>query len=133
MEAEFKHFCNVMINVINERDWKYENPEAWIFKTQHISPDFQARFDSSPWSQSFEEQTESWRQLTIDYPKAYLVLDGVDVVVLKDRTADVLMRTTMFRGDVRLLTACLTQWKFTKGRWQWYCHCGVRGISCESD
>lgn len=121
-----------MINVINDRDWNFQKPEARIFKSQHVSPDFQAKIDCEPFTLSFDEQTDFWRQLTIEFPTAYFVLDGVDCIVNKDyRTADVLMHSTMFRGDVRLITACMTQWKFSKGRWQWYCHSGVRGITCE--
>lgn len=131
--AEIRHYCNVMLNVINERDWKFQSPEAADFKTQHISPDFQSKIDGNPWAQTFDQQVSFWRQLTLDYPEVHFVLDGVDCNVSKShRTADVLMRTTMSRGDVRLITACMMQWKFTQGRWQWYCHNGVRGISCES-
>jgi hypothetical protein len=133
MEAEIRHLCNVMINVINERDFDYQSTEAHVFRTRHISPDFHAKIDANPWALSFEEQTEFWRQLTVDCPSVYFVLEGLDCIIHnRHRTADVLMRATMMRGDVRLLTACLTQWKFSKGRWQWYCHSGIRGISCES-
>ena len=133
MDSEIKHLCNVMVDVINQRDFEYQSTEAQIFRTRHISPDFQAKIDANPFSFSFDEQTDFWRRMTDDCPSMYFVLDGLDCIVHnKYRTADVLMRATMVRGDVRLLTACLTQWKFSKGRWQWYGHSGIRGISCES-
>ena len=132
MEADIRHLCKVMINVINERDFDYQSTEAHAFRTQHISPDFQAKLDTQPWSFSFDEQTEFWRELTVDYPSIYFELDGLDCVIHnKHRTADALIRATMVRGDLRLCTACLTQWKFSKGGWQWYGHCGIKGISCE--
>jgi hypothetical protein len=132
MESEIKHLCHVLIDTINARDFEYQGPEARIFRTQHISPDFQAKLDSTPWSMSYDEQNDMWRQAAIDFPTVHFELRAVDCTVHKnDRTANVILHTTMLRGQMKMLTACQMKWKFSKGRWQWYHHSGIRGITCE--
>lgn len=131
MEAELKRFCEVIIDVVNGRNFDYRGAEAQALRTQHISPDWCGRFGSHAWSLCFDEQTEIWRQMAIDFPDLYFELLGVDCKVNKhDRTANVLMRTAMMRGNVRLLTVCELKWKFSNGRWIWYYHSGMRGV-CE--
>ena len=128
-EKELTHYCTTIINLINNRDFDYEGPEAQRLRTQHISPSWQGRHPTCAWTTSFEEQTELWRQMTLDHPGLEFELAGVDCRVReKDRTADVVMRAAYTRGEVRLLTACEMKWKFSEGRWIWYYHCGMRGI-----
>lgn len=129
MACEIRRLCEVLVNVINERDFDYNGAEARKLRTQHISPDWHGRFDEYAWSITFDEQTEWWRQVTMDFPGVSFELVGIDCDVHKnDRTADVVIRSAMLRGDVKLLTACLLKWKFSNGRWLWYYHRGMKGI-----
>lgn len=125
MEREIERLCKILVTAINDRDFDYQSPEARLFRTQHVSPDFEGKLDSRPWSISFEEQNDTWRQLTIDYPDIHWEVEGVDCYVhKKERTADAILHSSMLQGDLRLVTACQMKWKFSKGRWQWYQHNG---------
>ena len=129
MERSPGHFCNVIVNIINERDFDWHGEEAQQLRNHHVSPDWSGKLNCRAWAISFEEQNEVWRQMTIDFPNVYFELLGVDCKINeKDRTADVIMRTAMIQGNVRLMTACELKWKFSNGRWLWYHHCGMRGI-----
>ena len=132
MQGEIERLCQVIINIINERDFDYQEAEACDFRRHHVSPEWQGRLDELAWSMSFDEQTEFWRQMTTDFPGVYFKLVGVDCKVHEnDRTADVVLRAAMIRGNLRLLTACDLKWKFSNGKWIWYYHQGMAGI-CEA-
>ena len=117
------------MNIINERDFSYQNPSARHLRSYHISPDWHGKLDNHPWTVNFDEQMEFWRQMAVDSPEIYFELIGVDCEVYKEyRTADVLMRVAMVRKSVTLLGVCESKWKWSQGRWVWYYHRGMRGI-----
>ena len=132
MEAEIERLCKVLIKALNEWDFDYQSPEARIFRTQHVAPGFQGKLGQTLWAISFDEQTELWRQAASDTPSVRYDIRKLDIDIhKKDRTADVILHSTMRKGDIKLLAACQLKWKFSQGRWQWYQHDGMRGIICD--
>lgn len=128
MSQDLRQLCKVIVAVINDRDFEYAGPEARRLKEHHIASDFSGRLDEcGPWAITFDEQTEFWRQITLQFPDVSFKLVDTDVHIM-DRTADVVIRAAMVRGDLTLATACQLKWKFTKGRWIWYQHNGMRGV-----
>ena len=129
--TELEHFCQVVVDLINQRDFGYESREAQRLREQHISADWSGKLDCHAWSIDFDEQTEVWRQMTLEHPGVHLELIGVDTKVREgDRTADVVMRTALMQGDVKFQTLCQFKWKFCQNKWMWCHHSGMRGV-CE--
>ena len=125
---EFGHFCKIVINLINQRDFNFSSKEARHLRSR-ISPDWACKMNCSPFTVSFEDQIEIWEQMTLEFPDVYFELLGVDCKINeKQRTADVIMRTAMMRGGIKLLTACELKWKWSSGRWMWWYHSGMRGV-----
>ena len=128
MDQDLRHLCKVIVTVINDRDFDYTAPAARRLKDNHVARNFSGHLDEcGPWAITFDEQTDFWRQITLEFPQKYFKLIDLDVHIM-DRTANVIMRAAMVQGDLTLATACELKWKFTKGRWLWYEHNGMRGL-----
>jgi hypothetical protein len=131
MTQELTHLAYVLITAFNDRDFHFSSPKARNFVKKHISPDWQSRFDNEPYTITFAEQTEVWREITAQYPDFYIdVLDDIDVVVHKDRmTADTIIRSYLTgQNGVVLQGVCEMKWKLRDGRWMCWYHHAMKGL-----
>jgi len=130
MESEIKRLCQIIVKVVNERDFEFMSSEARELIDEHVSPDWYAQFDNIAWTVNFAEQIEAWRQLRSEFPSLVLELVGFDCDMHKDHTnATVIMQTAMTgRKGVKLQGICQSRWRYRNGRWMWCYHTQMRGL-----
>lgn len=127
--ATLTRLCHAFINVVNARDFDYQTPEGQLVRA-HVAPDFEARLHGTPFTKTFDQQTQYWRELVQESPAfRWELVDLQCEVKEREGKAIIYLQATINELEsISMLGCCKSRWRRVEGRWLWGYHVAMNGL-----